>query len=295
MHAVSLSRQAGPPWVAAWPRLLRPLALAWAAFLLLTTLYCFGYARLVAGGDPATLVAALGCASRDWLLWALLSPLLLRFGARLHGERARPVLGLLACTLVVGAWRMLLEAALGNGSLLQVAYIYGPRYAFVAVAFALGGLALSQRTAQRPVQTAKVADTVAPPPAPPPALVASTGTARALVPVADILCVTASGNYLELHTAARRYLLRGTMKGIEARLGPEDFLRVHRSSLVRRSAIASVSRRRRELQLVDGTTLRLGDHYLQNLPHLAGNATTVRATAHAPVSTAGASRPGLLQ
>lgn len=269
MHAVSLTAQSAP-WPSAWPPLLRRLALAWAAFFMLTTLYCFGYARVVGGAYMDTLAAALGCAARDWLLWALLSPLLLRLGARLASERARPALALLACTLAVGAYRVLLEATLGAAALLETAYVYAPRYAFVATGFALAGLVAALRAGPRHRAGSAPVAQAPPPPAAPDTLLASTGTARALVRIDEVLCVTASGNYLELHTARRRYLLRGTMKAIEAQLAGHDFVRVHRSSLVRRTAIATVSRRRRELRLVDGTMLRLGDRYLGNLPHLSG-------------------------
>ena len=48
----------------------------------------------------------------------------------------------------------------------------------------------------------------------------------------EIEHVDAEGNYVGLWVAGRRHLLRETMKGIEAKLDPARFVRVHRSAIV---------------------------------------------------------------
>lgn len=53
-----------------------------------------------------------------------------------------------------------------------------------------------------------------------------------LVNVRDVDWLEASGNYVNLHVDSRIYPLRGTMTGIEQRLDPERFSRVHRSCIV---------------------------------------------------------------
>src|SRR5260370_21775597 len=52
------------------------------------------------------------------------------------------------------------------------------------------------------------------------------------LPVADIRWVGAEENYVRLCTGAETHLLRETMSHLEARLDPQSFLRVHRSSIV---------------------------------------------------------------
>ncbi len=52
------------------------------------------------------------------------------------------------------------------------------------------------------------------------------------VATGDIDRVEAEGNYVALVTAGRRHLLRDSMRGIEAKLDPERFARVHRSAIV---------------------------------------------------------------
>jgi two-component system LytT family response regulator len=45
--------------------------------------------------------------------------------------------------------------------------------------------------------------------------------------------IEAAENYVRLHVAGRGFLLRETMSGLEAKLDPDRFLRVHRSAIVR--------------------------------------------------------------
>ena len=44
--------------------------------------------------------------------------------------------------------------------------------------------------------------------------------------------VAAEGNYVRLHVGPHSYLLRETMKGIESKLDPDRFIRIHRSTIV---------------------------------------------------------------
>ncbi len=48
----------------------------------------------------------------------------------------------------------------------------------------------------------------------------------------DIDWVEAAGNYLRLHAGGQTHLLRETMNGLEGRLDPERFWRIHRSTIV---------------------------------------------------------------
>lgn len=54
-----------------------------------------------------------------------------------------------------------------------------------------------------------------------------------IVPVREIECVLAQGNYVELKIDGRSLLLRETMAGIAAKLDPKLFVRIHRSRIVR--------------------------------------------------------------
>ena len=61
-----------------------------------------------------------------------------------------------------------------------------------------------------------------------------------LVPIRDIEWVQADAYYLWLHTATRAWILRERMHRMQARLVTAGFIRVHRSAMVRRTAIMSL-------------------------------------------------------
>ena len=66
------------------------------------------------------------------------------------------------------------------------------------------------------------------------------GSKYVALPVADILCIRAEGDYSTLVTAARSYLSQYSLKESEARLDPAHFLRIHRSTIVNRRAIREI-------------------------------------------------------
>ena len=67
------------------------------------------------------------------------------------------------------------------------------------------------------------------------------GAQRVLV--RDLDWVEAERDYVRIFAGDASYLLRGSITAIEERLDPEQFLRVHRSTILRRSAIAQVRHR----------------------------------------------------
>ena len=56
----------------------------------------------------------------------------------------------------------------------------------------------------------------------------------------DILYVEALGNYVNIYTVKERLTVHFTMKDIEARLSQHDFIRVHRSYIVKLDRIESI-------------------------------------------------------
>lgn len=90
----------------------------------------------------------------------------------------------------------------------------------------------------------------------------------------EIDWIEAAGNYLKLHVGRDAHLIRETMQSIEAKLDPEKFFRIHRSTLVQIDRI-------KELHplfggdyaviLRSGTELTLSRNYRDRLPELFGN------------------------
>lgn len=61
-----------------------------------------------------------------------------------------------------------------------------------------------------------------------------------LIAASDIECLSAAGNYVNLHVRGRDYPLRSTIAAIGERLDPQRFLRVHRSHIVNLDQIAMI-------------------------------------------------------
>lgn len=90
-----------------------------------------------------------------------------------------------------------------------------------------------------------------------------------IVPIADVVRLSASGNYVEVHTRERRHLVRATLARLSQRLDPAEFLRVHRSHLVRADFIATTEPWAHgdvRLVLRDGAELMLSRRYRALLP-----------------------------
>lgn len=66
------------------------------------------------------------------------------------------------------------------------------------------------------------------------------GSRRHFVPLADVVWVEAAGNYVQLHRGGTGLLHRASLSEMERRLQSAGFVRIHRSRLVRREAVAAV-------------------------------------------------------
>jgi two-component system LytT family response regulator len=60
------------------------------------------------------------------------------------------------------------------------------------------------------------------------------------VQAADVEWADAQGNYARLHAKGRAHLLRSTMKSLDRQLDPREFVRIHRSAIVRIDCIERV-------------------------------------------------------
>jgi two-component system LytT family response regulator len=104
-------------------------------------------------------------------------------------------------------------------------------------------------------------------------LVVRSGPRLVIVDVKDVTAFTAEGNYIRIHSAARTYLLRETMASLEARLDPREFVRIHRSAIVRISSIAtleSVTYGEYRVVLRDGAKLTSSRTYRERLERACG-------------------------
>jgi two-component system, LytTR family, response regulator len=94
-----------------------------------------------------------------------------------------------------------------------------------------------------------------------------------VVPVAEVTFIAASGPYAEVHAGDRRYVIRESMQSLEERLDPEQFLRIHRSAIVRIDQVDTLLRGAGgdyEVQLKNGVRLRVSRSRREALEHRLG-------------------------
>ena len=90
------------------------------------------------------------------------------------------------------------------------------------------------------------------------------GLAR--VPVENVDLIEAEGDYVVLHTKDGSHLIKQSISGLEARLDPARFARVHRSTIVNLAMIKTLRRRgKRSLSLVlqSGAQVAVGPSYVE--------------------------------
>lgn len=89
-----------------------------------------------------------------------------------------------------------------------------------------------------------------------------------LIDTTSVQWLEADDNYVHVHTASRSYLLRRTLQDLLTQLGEQHFARIHKSTAVNLSAIASLTplfKGDYEVELRDGRALRLSRRYRDGL------------------------------
>lgn len=90
---------------------------------------------------------------------------------------------------------------------------------------------------------------------------------------AEVLRIDAERDYVRLHVGEQSYLLLQTITGLEERLDPERFIRIHRSCILQRSHVAGLRHEGLGVwsaETADGDALRIGRTYLPAVKKMAG-------------------------
>ena len=93
------------------------------------------------------------------------------------------------------------------------------------------------------------------------------------IAASDVDRIDAERDYVRLHIGGRSYLLLQTVSGLEARLDPERFIRLHRSVIMRRDRITGLRHDGLGVwsaELSDGSFQRIGRTYLPRAKAMAG-------------------------
>jgi len=91
----------------------------------------------------------------------------------------------------------------------------------------------------------------------------------------DIEWIAAAGDYVELHGGGHCHLLRETMTCLEQKLDPVQFLRIHRSRIVRVGCVRelrAIDNREYLVKLSDGSEHRSSRSYADRLDNWLSSA-----------------------
>jgi hypothetical protein len=206
----------------------RQLALALIGVAVAVALYCVGYSAL--SGRSESVAAALGWALANVCPWIV----------ALEGAKRAKGLGGVVVTLAFGfAVSLMLGFALAGAEWSWTFEAWRRIPALAAVAVIAAALRWDRARARRK------ADEPLP-----------------LLP-RQIDWVQAAGNYVELRAGGRTIVHRTSISAAERDLAEHGFVRIHRSTLVRRDRIARV--RPADIVLTDGTHLKVGKRFRSQL------------------------------
>ena len=102
-------------------------------------------------------------------------------------------------------------------------------------------------------------------------IVVKEGSKITVIPVEKLLRIEAQDDYVMLHTRDGKFLKQKTMKYFEVHLPPDEFIRIHRSHIIKLSAIKQidmVSKDSYEVQLISGENLPLSKSGYQRLKQI---------------------------
>jgi DNA-binding LytR/AlgR family response regulator len=261
---------------------IKTSVLCWGGFILLLSSYCWLYA-LIAGEASPDVVGSFRHVFKNWGVWLLTTPVIFaalrKYSTKWH-DRAVELVAFVALIVFISAAvpvtiDLLTQARDAATSLM----IFLPRYvAAVGIVYLIWHVFLRERQG-----TAEVVENIAPamaeeltrapevvsnPPAPPATLLVSKGADQCLIQIPRIECVSAAGNYVEIIERGQRYLMRTTLKQVEDLLPAGEFIRIHRSHLVRRDEIDRIKSQpsgNGSVQLRGGHVLPMSKKYKQAL------------------------------
>lgn len=87
------------------------------------------------------------------------------------------------------------------------------------------------------------------------------------VPVREVIWIEAAGDYVVVHGEAGNHVMYDSLSALETRLDPDEFVRVHRSAIVRKPAVEAIERSKFgavRLNLRGGFTTNVGRTYRKN-------------------------------
>lgn len=104
-------------------------------------------------------------------------------------------------------------------------------------------------------------------------VVVKTGSKISVIPIGKIEYLQADDDYVTIYTAENRYLKQQTMKYFEANLNPNQFIRVHRSYIVKTDQIVQIEPYEKDSKVVvlrNGKKIKVSKSGLKTLKQALG-------------------------
>lgn len=95
-------------------------------------------------------------------------------------------------------------------------------------------------------------------------LIVSEGRKKINIPISSIVYISSSTPYISIHAGNKKFLSNETLKSVEEKLPPDQFIRIHKSTIVNINMVASFQSRLNgdyDLCLQDSTILRISRNY----------------------------------
>jgi two-component system LytT family response regulator len=99
------------------------------------------------------------------------------------------------------------------------------------------------------------------------------GSRIEVVKIEEVEWISSAGDYVELHGSGRTWLLRESMNSLVKRLDPAEFMRIHRSRIVRSCSITElrpIENREFVVKLIDGSQHRSSRTYADSVGRWIG-------------------------
>jgi len=239
---------------------------AWGVYLGAMIAYCILYQAVVIAIVP-DFAGTITIALREWGAWLVATPIAFRTFRQLQERKVRRIAPYLRAggllVLAAAAVPAAIDYLTDTRTLVSSAALFVPRYvAALIVVYFIWHVFLrprvrvpesvqestSREVSQEGKQEAEQETRLEVPrqgPAAaareyPDSILVSKGSDECLIPVNRIECVSAAGNYVEIHARGQLYLLRATMKQVDEMLPPTQFVRVHRSHIANRDEIERI-------------------------------------------------------
>jgi hypothetical protein len=208
--------------------------------------------QVIVDAAPPDLVGSFVVVCRNWGVWLLTTPLMFQAWRKYsghHGEGLRHHLRFVAIVVAISvAVPVTIDLQTHERSAATSLMIYLPRYLVTMLIVYMiwhtfvrqhAPSADSQATNATEPQLQEQVNEESRRPAITTLLV-SKGADECLIRLESIESLSAAGNYVEIVASGQCYLLRAPLKQVEDMLPPEQFLRIHRSHIVKRDEIARI-------------------------------------------------------